>query len=272
MRHHLQTFLSSCAFIACFGQIAHAHEFWIEPVNPTINVGDPLEARTFIGMEFDGDEVANYPSMQVLFDITLGDDTRLLNGAPDQRPAVATSALGEGLHVLRYQSRDFQLTYDSYDDFLAFLTEADRMDLAAEHDARGLSRDAIREVYFRYAKSLIAVGHGEGADKFLGMPWELIAMTNPYTAAQGTPMQFELRFNGDIAADEAAMVFIRDADEVVSSIVLRSDDLGIITVPSDIKGTYLLNAIKILPASPRMETLLGASWQSLWASTTYAIE
>ncbi len=253
-----------CVFAAiCLGQVANAHEFWIDPVNPKVSVGSLLKARTFIGDTFEGEEIANYPSMQVLFDVTLGDVTEPINGVPEQLPAVQTPSLGEGLHILRYQSRDFQLTYETYEDFLAFLDEADRKDLAEQHDLRGLPRDGIREVYFRYAKSLIAVGDGQGSDRFLGMPWELIALTNPYTSASNTAMQFELRFDNKPEANAAVHVFIRAADNEISDIRLRSDRRGIVTVPSNVKGTYMVNAIKVLPASPRMEHLLGASWQSL---------
>ena len=253
-------------------QPAQAHEFWIEPVAPRVATNDQIEARTFIGNAFVGEEIGNFPSMQVKFDIVFQDSVRNLAAQDGQLPAVRTQVLGEGLHILRYQSRDFQLTYETYDHFLAFLSEAQRLDLAEEHDKRGLARDDIREVYFRYAKSLVAAGHGEGADRFLGMPWELVALTNPYVADFRGPMMFELRFNGELAVDAAAHVFIRSQDGAVEKLYLRSDSSGVVSVPSDVSGTYMVNAIKIMPASARMEYLLGASWQSLWASMTYEVE
>lgn len=271
MLRHFPAFLITCAAVS-FGQIADAHEFWIEPVATRVAVGEPLEARTYIGNAFEGEELANYPSMQVMFDITLGDQTRALGGAAEQIPAVSTPALGEGLHVLRYQSRDFQLTYETYADFLAFLKEADRMDLAEAQGSGSAPQDGIREVYFRYAKSLIAVGDGAGSDRWMGMPWELVALTNPYTAARRAAMKFELRFNAELQADAAVHVFVRAGDGTISQLRLRSDSRGIVTVPSDIGGTYMVNAIKVMPASKRMEYLLGATWQSLWASATYVIE
>ncbi len=272
MMTRLKPSLAIILAASCCGQLVAAHEFWIEAAAGTVATGEPIIARTFIGTTFEGDEIANHPSMQVTFDITLQDTTRPLGGADGQLPAVSTTPLGEGLHILRYQSRDFQLSYETYDDFLAFLTEADRMDLAAVHDERGLPREDIREVYFRYAKSLVAVGDGAGADRFLGMPLELTALTNPYTAAPDSPINLELRFNNETQADAAVHVFIRADDATVSTLRLRSDSRGIVTVPTDIKGTYMVNAIKVLPASARMTYLLGASWQSLWASATYVVE
>lgn len=267
-----KTLAAAFAAICGLASGANAHEFWIEPVASRVAVGAPLVARTFIGSEFEGEELGNHPSMQVVFDVTLGDRTQPLGGEDGQVPAIDAPSLGEGLHVLRYQSRDFQLTYESYDDFLKFLAEADRMDVARTHDARGLAREDIREVYFRYAKSLVAVGDGAGSDRFLGMPWELVALTNPYTSAPGAPMRFEVRFKDKPLPDAALHVFIRTKDGTISDLRVRSDADGVATVPSQVKGTYMVNAIRVLPASERMQRLLGASWQSLWASSTYVVE
>jgi len=256
----------------CFAAApAVGHEFWIEPVQAKVAAGAPIKALTYVGSEFEGDELPNFPSMQRVVDVTLGDMTVPIGGPELQKPALQTPSLGDGLHVLRYQSRDYQLSYESYDKFLAFLDEAQRPELAAEHDARGLPRDGIREVYFRYAKSLVAVGSGAGSDRFMGMPFELVALTNPYTQALGD-MQFELRFLEEPLPDAALHVFHRAPDGTIDNIRLRSDATGVVTVPSANPGFYMVNAIQILPSSPRMQNLLGASWQSLWASLTYAVE
>ncbi len=272
MFRRMKTLAAALAALCAVGGAANAHEFWIEPVATRVAVGEPLVARTFIGTYFQGEELANYPSMQVVFDVSLGVQIQPVGGEVGAVPAIDVPFLGEGLHVMRYQSRDFQLTYESYDDFLAFLAEADRMDLARTHDERGLPRENIREVYFRYAKSLVAVGNGAGSDQFMGMPWELVALTNPYTAAPGAPMRFELLFRNDPLPDAAVHVFIRAEDGTISDVRLRSDADGVATVPSEVKGLYMVNAIRVMPASERMQFMLGASWQSLWASSTYAIE
>jgi len=248
-----------------------SHEFWIQPEQAEIAVGGQINAVTYVGSHFEGEQLPNYASMQRIVDVTLGDKTETVFGPEGQMPALQVPSLGEGLHVLRIQSRDFQLTYESYDKYLAFLEEAQRPELAAEHDARGLPRDGIREVYFRYAKSLVAVGAGGGADRFMGMPFELIALTNPYTQTPGD-MRFELRFVEKPLPDAALHIFHRATDGTVDNIRLRTDAAGVVTVPSAKPGFYMVNAIHILPASPRMEHLLGASWQSLWASMTYAVD
>ncbi|MFN3311969.1 MAG: DUF4198 domain-containing protein [Hyphomonas sp.] len=268
----MKRLLIIAAVLISLVQVAFAHEFWLEPVAPRVASGGDIAVRARIGEMFEGHEVRNFASMQRIVDLTLGDITVPVQGEEMQSPAFQARSLGDGLHVLRYQSRDNQLTYDDYKKFTDFLVEADRLDLIEAHDARGLSRENIREVYFRYAKTLIAVGSGEGDDKYLGMPLELVALTNPYAGLGDNPMRFQLRFLDAPQADAALHVFIRPAAGDVVSLKLRTNANGEVEVPTDIAGSYMVNAIHVLPASPRMEMLLGAAWQSLWASSTYAVE
>lgn len=127
----------------------------------------------------------------------------------------------------------------------------------------GLPCDPIREVHFRYAKELMAAGSAAGADSYLGMPWELVAQDNPLTGAQGSALRIELRFKGEPAPDEAVHVFIRAPDGTAANQRLRTDAAGVATVAYAGPGPYMVNAIHILPASRRIQALLGATWQSL---------
>lgn len=243
-----------------------AHEFWIEPEEFRVSADQPIVARTLIGSHFIGEELFNYSEMQRNVDVSLDDASQLITGPEEQSPALQTPPLGQGLHVLRYESTNFQVTYDSYADWVLFLLEAQRTDLMAQQT----DRDDIREVYFRYAKSLVAVGEVQGQDQFLGMPLELVALTNPYL---DDPDQVHLRvyFRSEPAPDAAVHVFIRDPDGAVSNLRLRTDPQGEVALPTTTPGTYMVNAIQVLPASARMQAMLGADWQSLWASMTYEI-
>lgn len=244
---------------------AAAHEFWIEPNSYRVAPGDAITARTMIGGEFTGEELGNYPSMQQIVDVWQGDTGQPLTGPEERVPALKTPPLGPGLAILRYQSTNFQVTYDSYAKWVLFLLEAGRTDLMAQQD-----RDQpISEVYFRYAKSLVAVGDGQGADRFLGMPLELVALTNPYTDTGD--MRLRVMFMDAPVPNAAAHVFFKDASGTSTYTRLRADAQGEIVVPATAPGAYMVNAIQILPAGPRIQQLVGAQWQSLWASMTYEI-
>ena len=249
-----------------------AHEFWMEPVDSHVPVGTTLMVNTTIGVAFAGDLLANFPSMQKTVDLNFNGQSVAVSGPVSQQPALQAPTLGDGLHVMRYQSRDFQVTYQDFQKFVSFLKEAERPDILDLHRARGLPEENLREVYFRYSKTLIDVGSGQGSDSFLGMPFELVALTNPYADPAPQAIELELRFLEQPQPKAAIHVFRRAPDGTISNFRLRTDDQGRFTVPATDKGYYLINAIHILEASERMKFLLGASWQSLWASMTYDIE
>jgi uncharacterized GH25 family protein len=247
---------------------AAAHEFWIEPLAARVAPGTALAARAMVGEGLAGEELANHAAMQEVADVGPGAARTPLAGPDGRTPAYLTPPLTEGLNILRVQSRAFQVTYAGWDKFTAFLDEAQRPELAAAHLARGLPREGIREVYVRYAKALVAVGAGAGSDAFLGMPFELVALDNP-SAAPG-PMRVELRLGGEPLAGAPAEAFHRAPDGSVTRTRLRTDAAGTVSTPAAGAGFTLVSAIHIVPATPRIAALTGASWQSLWASLSYA--
>ena len=250
---------------------ALSHEFWLEPEAASVAVDERVNVRIFIGSDFLGEELGNFPSMQESVDLFVQRQRYKIAGRMGDLPAFTFQPEAPGLHILRYQSIGNLVTYDSYDKYLAFLKEAQREDLAAEHDARGLSRDGITEVFTRFAKSLIAVGDGAGDDLFTGMPFELVAQETPYQR-DGDAVTFALLLGGEPLPDAALHLFLRKPDgSIDESVRLRSDAQGLVEVPVQQPGFYMLNAIQIFPATAEMEAQQGASWQSLWASSTFQI-
>lgn len=248
-----------------------AHELWLEPEQSIVTPDERVNVRILIGSDFLGEELGNFPSMQETVDLFVEGERYKIAGRVGDLPAFTFQPEVPGLHILRYQSIHNVVTYDSYELYLKFLVEAQREDLAAVHDGRGLSRDGITEVFTRYAKGLIAVGDGAGADLVTGMPFELVAQENPYQR-DGDAVTFALLLDGKPAQDAALHLFIRRTDgSIDESIRLRTDAQGMVEVPTAEPGFYMLNAIQIFPATPEMETLQAASWQSLWASTTFEI-
>lgn len=251
---------------------ALSHQFWLEPENPIVALDERANIRIFIGSDFLGEELGNFPSMQETVDLFVDGQRYKIAGRAGDLPAFTFLPEVPGLHILRYQSIRNVVTYDSYALYLKFLHEAQREDLAAVHDARGLSRDGITEVFIRYAKGLIAVGDGAGEDLFTGMPFELVAQENPYQR-DGDAVTFALLLDGKPAPDAPLHLFVRHTDGTIDTTIrLRSDAQGLVEVPTARPGFYMLNAIQIFPATPDMEALQGASWQSLWASTTFGIK
>ena len=262
--------MAPLAALAAVGA-ASAHEFWLEPRDFHLAPQERLVADAMVGQTLEGEVLGYYPDATVHLDLTHGGETRPVTGAYEQIPAVDTPLLGDGLHILRFQSANYQVTYEAFADFAKFVDEWDQDWALEAHAANGFPTRDIREVFFRYAKALIDVGDGEGEDRALGMPLELVALTNPYAEPAPDAVRLELRLLGEPLAGGRVKVFHRAPDGAVEVTPLETDAEGLVSVPTA-PGFTLVNAVVLDRASPRMRTFLGASWQSLWASITYDIE
>jgi cobalt/nickel transport protein len=248
-----------------------AHEFWLEPVDFHPARSDRLVADGWVGQDLDGEKLGYFPESTVHFDLARGAESAAVTGQPGQVPAVDLPLAGDGLHVLRFQSANYQVTYPTLAKFEAFLEEWDQTWALQARADRDLPAENIREVYFRYAKALIDVGSGDGADPGFGMPLELVALTNPYAEPAAVAVELELRFKGAPLPGATVKVFRRGQQGGVEVRRMKTDASGRVSVPSN-PGFHLVNAVHLAEASPRMQMFLGASWQSLWASITYDVE
>lgn len=248
-----------------------AHELWLQPDKAQVQVGDLTAVRVMVGTDFVGEELANLPNLQEIVDL-YADGARFgLQSRIGDMPAFKFQAQGDGLIVLRYQSVVNFLKYDSFEKFSTFTKEARRPDLLDEVARRNLAHDDIRELFTRYAKALIGIGDSAGEDVVIGMPFELIATNNPYLAAGGK-VRYRLLTEGQPAAKTPVHVFIRDDDAKVTRLDLQTDASGQVDVPTDLPGFYLVSAIRVEPTTEAQQKDFGAFWQSLWASSTFAIK
>lgn len=246
---------------------AQAHEFWLEPQDYRLNPGEKIVARALNGEEFVGKEFSYSPRGYERSGVVAGGTTAKIPGEMGQRPAVQVDPAGPGLNIVYHQSAASTVIYESMERFEKFLL-GKRLDAAlAEHKSRGLPTENIVEGYFRFVKALVAVGDGAGSDRAVGMPYELVALTNPYT--DGGDMRLQLLYRGNPEPNEPVYVFHRNAGKV-QELFLRTDGRGVVTVPR-MPGEFQVNAVRIMPASQALQDRFKAVWQTLWAASVYEI-
>ncbi len=247
---------------------ALAHEFWIEPTDYRIAAGETIEARTFNGEDFSGIEYGYSEAGYQQSGVTSGSDARPILGENGDKPAIRTLPAGDGLNVLFHASAVRTLTYPTMEKFESFL-KGKNLDWALEaHAERRLPEEDIREAYFRFVKALVAVGDGAGSDRLIGMPYELVALDNPYTASGD--IRFQLYLNKQpVGAGIPAFVFHKTGEEV-EKIDLTTDAEGRITVPR-MPGEFMVNAVHIAEPSERLARSTQAEWVTLWAASNYQI-
>lgn len=244
-----------------------AHEFWLEPLEYRVAPGGKISARALNGQEFVGKEYSYNARGYERSGIFAGSATGKIPGQTGQRPAVQVNAIGPGLNVIYHQSAASTVVYETMEKFESFLRGKRLEATLAEHKARGLPSENIVEGYFRFVKALVAVGDGAGADRAVGMPYELVALTNPYTGSGD--MRLQLLYRGKPEANQPVYVFHRRAGKV-KEVFLRTDGRGVVSVPR-MAGEFQVNAVKIMPAGKALRQRFKAVWQTLWASSVYEI-
>lgn len=255
-------YLRSFAISVTLSSPALAHEFWIEPRAYTYAAQSTIEADLFVGSEFVGQDYIFIPKgyRSARFSKN-GSETELTFTGQDD-PSLSLPSAENGLHAIVLISNANKLKHD---DLAAFREFAETVGRGSE--VFGSRPDEpVREAYFRYAKTLVAVGDKSGQDYAYGAVYEWVALDNPYVTLEG-PVRFQLLLNGDAIADQPVQIFARDEASTAKTdpIHMTTDANGILALPDEIRGEIMLNSVKLLPVQHA-----DFDWVSYWASITFA--
>ncbi len=174
---------------------------------------------------------------------------------------------------MSFRSTTNLLTYTEWVKFADFV-KAHKLDWVIDkHRERGLPETNFVEGYFRFSKTLVKIGQGQGQDVNTGMPFELVALTNPYATPAPQEMRFQLYWQNQPFANSLVNVFRRpnDGSDTIKT-TLSSDANGIVTVPVEGGGEYLVNSVHMIEPTADFNAQTRAVWVSLWASETFRIE
>ncbi len=265
----LQKFFSALILFIVSTQVI-AHEFWLEPINFRINVDEKLRAHEKVGQDFKGNKYSYLDSSYKSLNITIGDKTRATRSRLGDLPAVNEIVKEEGLAVLSAVTTPSIVTYKTWDKFESFVKNKGIEWVISVHKKRNLPENNFSESYRRYGKSLIQVGHGKGSDRELGLLFEWIVETNPYTT-KNENIKAKLLWKGKPHANSYVSVFNRIGDELIKT-HLMTDAEGRVEIPRAKGGRFMINAVQMLEATDDMIKGTGAVWDSRWASVTYELK
>lgn len=253
------------------------HEFWISPATYRWAPGETVLADLRVGEAFSGAEQSFVPQNFARFEILTGENAISVEGRVGDIPALRGLDLPEGLAVIVHETTAREMTWDDWDGFAAFADHKGLGDVAEMKTARGLGlTDMVREEYFRYAKSLVAIGHGAGTDRIAGLRTELVALANPYTDDLAGAIPVQLYLDGEPRRMAQVEVFHRPAGGGETEMsVYETDSNGIVVLPIRPGMEYLVTAVTLEAIGGEAEAGAapagGAEWRTLWASLTFEV-
>ncbi|RED11020.1 DUF4198 domain-containing protein [Pontivivens insulae] len=238
-----------------------AHEFWIEGGDHTVAVGETITGDIRVGSELSGTRQPYRPDRFRRFEYYQNGVSQEVGGRLGDLPALSLDGASPGLVSIIHHSGQSILTYRDETLLERYLATEGLDHLMARHLERGLPLTGFMESYSRQAKALYAVGDGEGSDQFTGMPFEMVALDNPYTL-EG-PVRVRLLLDGRPYPDAPVNLFHRVDGEGVQ-VRLRTNAEGVFTVDHTEPGTVLLNSVYLFETDAR--SLSQPVWESYWAS------
>lgn len=248
---------------------AEAHEFWIEPEAYAIAPGDTALASFRVGQNFKGPTYIFIPGRSVSFEQVAGGVRSDVEATVGDNPAFQLADAPEGLLVVAHEAAALSLSYPNWEKFQTFIDHKDFGDVRSAHRARGLPEADFEEGYSRYAKTLIAVGHGAGTDYEFGLRTEIIALANPYTDDLSGGLPVQVMLEGAPRGDAQVELFERAPDGTVAVTLYRTDASGVAVLPVRGGHSYLVDAVTLLELDPSEEP--GVAYHSLWAALTFAV-
>lgn len=260
-------------FLLCLGALLRpvsAHEFWLDPQEYQLPIGGQIVADMRVGETFKGASYAFLPREAARFDWILGAQRTAITPRLGDRPALTLDAPGDGLAIIVHETTDKRVFYQTAEKFQRFVQTKDLHAAFAAQKALTQAKPPFSESYRRYAKTLIALGSGQGSDQATGLEAEFVARKNPYTEDLSDGLPIQLLYQGAPRPNVQVEVFEKSRNGTVRLFTLRTDARGITSVPVLPGRRYLINAVVLRPTG-QADPAKGPIWHTLWASLTLAV-
>lgn len=263
--------VASCVVLLTSTSLSQGHEFWIDVEDWQVAPGGEITGDLVNGQFFAGPRQAYLPAQFRRFDLIMDDLVTPVTGRVGDRPALAAQALADGLTSIVHVTTDKKVTYTEFEKFVSFVEHKAAPWAVAAHADRDLPTDRFAEAYSRYAKALVAVGAGAGADAPQGLLTEIVALANPYTDDLSDGLPVQVIYQGEPRESAQVEVFERPPEGEVSVFTVQADEDGVAMIPVQAGYTYLLDSVVLREPAPELAEDMDVVWESLWAALTFEV-
>lgn len=249
---------------------ALAHEYWLEPLQYTIEPGEALQGNLYNGQNFKGSRYSFIENRFDLFKITDPDGEFPVAGRNGDIPALNMPIEAKGLISVSYQGKFDRITFTNEEKIKHYIEYEGFKGVLERNAERGYPPDRLQEQYARCAKALFQVGPVEPnqKDRLTGMKLELVAEANPYALSQADSLPVRLYWEGKPMPDVQIRLFRFDGE--LETTEIRTDTEGRAAFPLKGGGKFMMNAVHIFEGDDDPDTKL-AEWVSYWATLSFGM-
>ncbi len=248
-----------------FCNVVNAHEAWLEPFDYHLEKSPRVSGNIRVGQLFRGNTQLYNPDNFERFEVFHNGKSTKVKGRLGDLPAIKFKLKQPGLHTFVYQSTGSVIHYPTWKKFVDFTNNEGLTWAQKSHIERGLPSENFSEVFVRYAKTLIDWKTSEGQDIASGMPFEILALSNPYQD-NATEIEVQVLWQGSPYAKGQLTIFRKSKDSSAERTAVVLDSEGKARLPLNAGFSYLLNSVLIEPIPGKKKAPV---WRSHWASMTF---
>lgn len=266
-RHHRWRRFAILAGSALLSLPAAAHDFWIEASDYRPPPGSDVSLTLRVGQRFRGESQPLLPEWLRDFSLYAGNERLAVSGFIGDDPAGRITLAATGTQVVGYFSQPSFVEIDPAT-FDRYLAEEGLEWVRDRRRARGKANAPAREYFIRCAKALLlplGARPGDGFDRILGYPLELVPLADPYALQPGDTLPLRIDYLGQPAAGLLVIAMPATAPEAPTR--RRSGRDGRVQLLLDRPGPWLVKAVHIRELPPPAD----ADWESHWASLTFEL-
>lgn len=246
-----------------------AHEFWMQPKKFRYAKGETAGIDFMIGENFEGERwsLKRHRIMRLEQHTSSGFKKIAIPTDTAKRPVVEVKLESEGNHLIVMQSNNAYLELEA-EKFNAYLKE-DGLDEAMNYRIKTNTVDKpSREHYQRNTKLLLKCGGtpDQVYRKKVGLPLEIIPLTDPYTAKPGAELKFRVLFEDKPHGFALVKVWHKTEGRTFMQNIYSDKD-GVVSTPLSGKGAWMISSVKMIASKDTQ-----ADWQSYWGSLVFGIE
>jgi hypothetical protein len=230
------------------------HDLWIEPSSFTPAAGEIVALRLKVGEHFEGETVPRRRGRIERFFARSATGERDVPGQESRDPAGIFAVRDSGTTIVAYRSLPNRIELPAAK-FESYLREEGLERIIEERKTRRESAKPGIEIYSRAVKSLLQSGGGELVDESLGLRLEVIRRGD----------RFQILFEGKPLANALVIAMRRGAAS--EALKARTNAEGLAAFPRLERGEWLVKTVHMIRAEPSV----GADWESLWTSVTFAV-